>query len=178
MTAEPKASRPPAPPPPPRPSGVAVRPPAPRAAPAVTLAAIRLPDAFAWRSLIRKASTTARSWLAPLRVIGRPTPTPPTPTAPPPGASTRPGPPGRSDAMRVGMPEVLEIEAGRSLSIPLRLNRAGSARPLAVHFEELPGGVSIPDVTIPPGQDQAEVTVRARLDAPATARPAVIALKA
>jgi serine/threonine protein kinase/Flp pilus assembly protein TadD len=176
--AEPKASRPPALPPAPRPSGVAERPPAPRAAPAVTLAAIRLPDVSAWRSLIRKASTTARSWLALLRAVGRPSPTPPTPTAPRPVASTWPGPPGRPDAMRVGMPEVLEIEAGRSLSIPLRLNRAGITRPLAVHFEELPAGVRIPDVTIPPGQDRAEVTVQARLDAPATTRPVVMALEA
>jgi tetratricopeptide (TPR) repeat protein len=76
------------------------------------------------------------------------------------------------------MPEVLEVEAGRTLAIPIRLNRAAEVEPLTVHFEGLPAGVSIPDVTIPAGEDNAEVAVRARLDAPATARPALMAVKA
>jgi tetratricopeptide (TPR) repeat protein len=76
------------------------------------------------------------------------------------------------------MPEVLEVEAGRSVSIPIRVNRAGQSDPLAVHFEGLPPGVTIPDLTIPAGQDRAAVAVRARLDASEMARPVVMAIKA
>ena len=76
------------------------------------------------------------------------------------------------------MPEVLEVQAGRSISIPIRVNRAGHSEPLAVHFEGLPAGVTIPDVTIPGGQDRAEVAVRARLDASQTAVPVMMTIKA
>ena len=59
------------------------------------------------------------------------------------------------------MPEILEIEAGRSLSIPIRVNRAGHGEPLAVHSRGCPPGVTIPDVTIARGQDQARVVAHA-----------------
>jgi tetratricopeptide (TPR) repeat protein len=76
------------------------------------------------------------------------------------------------------MPEVLEVEAGRSLSVPIRVNRAGQSEPLALHFEGLPVGVSIPDVTIPAAVDRAEVAVHARPDATLTFQPVVMTIKA
>jgi hypothetical protein len=76
------------------------------------------------------------------------------------------------------MPEVLVVEAGRSLLLPIKVNRAGHDEPLSVHFEGLPAGVEIADVTIPAGQEQARVTARVRLDAPEVTVPVAMVLGA
>jgi serine/threonine protein kinase/Flp pilus assembly protein TadD len=172
------------PPPPPRISGRALRTARYVAAPEPTLATIRLPDASAWKPLIREASATAQTWLTHFRPIGgpgaisRPSPAQRTSSIPQSIASTQPAPQTRSAELHVGMPELLEVEAGRGLSVPIRVNRAGQSEALAVHFDGLPPGVSIPDVTIPAGQDRAEVAVRARVNAAETTRPVVMTLKA
>jgi tetratricopeptide (TPR) repeat protein len=80
--------------------------------------------------------------------------------------------------LSLGVAELLDIEAGRSISIPIRVNRAGHTEALSVHFEGLPTGVTIPDVTIPAGQDQARVVALARLDAPATTARVAMAIRA
>ena len=78
----------------------------------------------------------------------------------------------------MGMPESLELEAGRSLSIPIRVDRGGRDGPLAIHFEGLPAGVTMPDLTIAAGRAQAEAVIRARLDAAAAIVPVVMDIRA
>ncbi len=143
-----------------------------------SLAAIHLPDASVWRPLIRDATAPARTWLAHLRAFNRPPSGARSSPASRSIATARPAAQVRSDGLRLGMPEVLEIEAGRTRSIPIRVNRSGQTDPLAVHFEGLPAGVSIPDVTLPAAQDRGEVVVRARLDARETVAPVMMAIKA
>jgi hypothetical protein len=177
--ADPKtASRLVAPPPPPRTAVLAVRPPQRIAISLPSPAALRRPALWVWNRLIHEASATARTVSTRRSEIGRPSIAARTRPGSRLTAPTRPAPPARPPELRVAMPEVLEVEAGRSVSIPIRLNRAGSSEPLAVHFDGLPAGVTMPDLTIPAGQDRAEVAVRARLDASEAARPVVMSLKA
>jgi Flp pilus assembly protein TadD len=134
--------------------------------------ALRLPDLSAWSARVRKATSLARTWLANLQPAGPPSP------APPPAAPARPPQPAPPPESRVAMPDVLAVEAGRNVTIPIQVNRTGDGEPLAVHFEGLPAGVTIADVTIPAGRERAEVLVHARLDAPAATAPVAMTLGA
>jgi serine/threonine protein kinase len=136
------------------------------------LIATRSADFWAWEQRVREASATARTWLASITNVRR------TSTAPLPLPSLQGLLPASPRELSLGLPELLDIEAGRSISIPIRVNRAGHTESLSIHFEGLPTGVTIPDVTIPAGQDQARVVALARLDAPATTARVVIAIRA
>jgi tetratricopeptide (TPR) repeat protein len=76
------------------------------------------------------------------------------------------------------MPDSLELEAGQSLSIPIRVERAGRDEPLVIHFEGLPAGVTICDVSIPAGRNQSRAMARARLDAAAQTVPVAMTISA
>jgi serine/threonine protein kinase len=171
-------SQPPPPPPPARRAVLGVGRPEPLAISLPTPATIRRPAVSVWNRLTHEAPATARSVSTRLSAIRRPSIAARTPAAFRSTASTPPARPDPPPELRVGMPEVLEVEAGRSVSIPIQLNRAGSTEPLAIHFDGLPAGVTMPDVTIPAGQDRAEIAVRARLDASEAARPIVMSLRA
>lgn len=146
------------------------------ARPARALISARLAELAAWERPIRKASATARTWLASLSTP-RPPSRPDVATASPPPA--QPGPRASSSpGLLVERPDVLEIEAGRSASIPIRLNRAGHDEPMSVHFDGLPAGVTILDATIPAGEDRARLVIRARLDAPASTTQVAMAIRA
>jgi serine/threonine protein kinase len=142
------------------------------AAPTPAPVAIRLADLSAWTPKFRKATATARTWLASARAARQPSPAP---RVVAPKRQVQPAPPAE---LHVGMPEVLVVEAGRSVPIPIRVNRSGHGEPLSVHFEGLPAGVEIPDVTIPPGQDQGKAMARIRLDTPAMTIPVTMVLGA
>lgn len=80
--------------------------------------------------------------------------------------------------LRVDLPDLLQVEAGRSIAIPIRLNRAGHDEAMSIHFDGVPAGVTIPDVMVPAGQDRAEVVACARLDAPAATAPVAMSVRA
>ncbi len=84
--------------------------------------------------------------------------------AEPPGPAPPPQEPARPGA-RVAMPAVLEIQAGRERSIPIQIERGGTAGVLSVEFCGMPAAVRIPVVTIPVGEHVANAVIRARLDA-------------
>src|SRR5207248_1632474 len=69
----------------------------------------------------------------------------------PPSRPESPQPTNAAD-LRLSLPETLRLEAGRSVSVPIQVSRAGFLGPVTVHFEGLPAGVSLPDLTVPPGQ--------------------------
>ena len=93
----------------------------------------RLADLAAWAPLIHQTSATARTWLATIVAARRPDR-----SASHVVASAQPARPAPTPDLHIGMPDSLELEAGRSLSIPIRVNRAGHDEPLAIHFEGLP----------------------------------------
>ena len=128
-----------------------------------------------WMPSHREAAAAARAWLDGFSLTSARAPDPrsiarvePQRDAP----LSQPTP-----ALRLGLPESLEIEAGRSLSIPIRVDRDGHSESLSVHFEGLPTGVTIPDLTIPSGQDRGGVVARARLDAPAATTPVAMSIR-
>ncbi len=78
----------------------------------------------------------------------------------------RPAPPADVPARepQLTMPETLRVEAGRSQSIPILIAPKPFDGPVTVHFEGLPSGVWLPDLTIPAGHTRAEAQIRARAD--------------
>src|SRR5262249_23208774 len=72
---------------------------------------------------------------------------------------------GSAAELRLTLPETIRLVAGRSVSIPVEGTRGGFTGPLTGHFEGLPPGVALPDLTIPAGQVRAEGHAVARPDA-------------
>ena len=156
--------RPPIPPPPPfRPS----KPPEPRIAggsPARLSSLDRTLEL--WTPLIRRAWAVSYDWIS-HHVCARRRP-------PEPGAGTlaakaqrRPEVSAAESAadLRLTLPETLRLAAGRSVPVPIEVTRGGFNGPVSIHFEGLPAGISLPDLTIPAGRNQAEARAVARPDA-------------
>jgi serine/threonine protein kinase/Flp pilus assembly protein TadD len=126
-----------------------------RAKPAVRRMVV--PD---WTPMYHRARSEARTWLASIRTAAS--------RLAARGLASRsrqiPSPDQRRPHVQLKMPEVLEVEAGRDRSIPIRLDRPAQTDPLVLHFLGLPTGVSIPDVRIAAGAREASVNIRTRLD--------------
>ncbi len=141
--------------------------------PVPVASAARLPDLAAWAPLIHQMPAIARTWLATILAARRPDS-----SASHVVASAQPARPVPTPDVHIGMPASLELEAGRSLSIPIRVDRGGRDGPLAIHFEGLPAGVTMPDLTIAAGRAQGEALIQARLDASSATVPVVMSIRA
>jgi len=127
----------------------------------IRLASAKLGTMKLWaREAVRVASETlaARTARGTTRREAAPPPTVTRPQAQPDKAQS---------TFRLDVPEVIEVDAGWRKAVPIVVSRGRVTGPIAVRFEGLPAGTSVPPVTIPARGNQSEACVQAEVGASA-----------
>jgi Tfp pilus assembly protein PilF len=72
----------------------------------------------------------------------------------------------RPPALRLGLPEALDLIPGEKTTVPIRIARDGASGPVAIAMDELPAGVTASTPTIAADADRGEVVLSASPSAP------------